>query len=86
MDTDSINLLGLLAGTLTTIAFLPQLFKTWKSKSAKDVSLVMMITFSVGVFLWIVYGLAIGAMPIVVANVVTLTLAILILILKIRYS
>lgn len=85
MDTDFINLLGLVAGSLTTIAFLPQLIKTWKSKSAKDVSLVMMITFCLGVFLWIVYGLAIGAMPIVVANVVTLALALLILILKIRY-
>jgi MtN3 and saliva related transmembrane protein len=80
-----INLLGLIAGTLTTIAFLPQLLKTWKSKSAKDVSLVMMITFCVGVFLWIVYGLGIGAMPIIVSNVVTLALALLILILKIRY-
>ena len=85
MDTEFINLLGLIAGTLTTIAFLPQLIKTWKSKSAKDVSLSMMITFCIGVFLWIVYGLAIGAMPIVVANVVTLALALLILILKIRY-
>lgn len=85
MDTDFINLLGLVAGSLTTIAFLPQLIKTWKSKSAKDVSLVMMITFCLGVFLWIVYGLAIEAMPIVVANVVTLALALLILILKIRY-
>jgi MtN3 and saliva related transmembrane protein len=86
MDTASIDLLGLIAGTLTTIAFFPQLLKTWKSKSAKDVSLVMMITFSVGVSLWIVYGLALGAMPIVATNVVTLSLAILILILKIRYS
>ena len=85
MDTEFINLLGLIAGTLTTIAFLPQLIKTWQSKSAKDVSLVMMITFCLGVFLWIVYGLAIKAMPIVVANVITLALALLILILKIRY-
>ncbi len=85
MDTEFINLLGLVAGMLTTIAFLPQLIKTWQSKSAKDVSLVMMITFCLGVFLWIVYGLAIKAMPIVVANVITLALALLILILKIRY-
>jgi MtN3 and saliva related transmembrane protein len=85
MNTEFIDFLGLIAGTLTTIAFLPQLLKTWKSKSAKDVSLVMMITFCIGVFLWIVYGVAIGAMPIIVANVVTLALAILILILKIRY-
>ncbi|AFZ20110.1 SemiSWEET transporter [Allocoleopsis franciscana] len=85
MDTQFINILGLIAGTLTTIAFLPQLFKTWKSKSAKDVSLVMMITFSVGIFLWIIYGIAIGAMPIIVTNAVTLVLALMILVLKIRY-
>ena len=85
MDTASIDLLGLIAGTLTTIAFFPQLLKTWKSKSAKDVSLVMMITFSLGVCLWIVYGIVIGARPIVATNALTLTLAILILILKIRY-
>ncbi len=85
MDTELTNILGIIAGTLTTSAFFPQLLKTWKSKSAKDVSLVMMITFNLGVFLWIVYGLAIGALPVVVTNVVTLTLALLILILKIRY-
>lgn len=85
MDTQFINILGLIAGTLTTIAFLPQLLKTWQSKSAKDVSLVMMITFSVGIFLWIIYGFAIGAMPIIVCNAVTLVLALMILVLKIRY-
>jgi MtN3 and saliva related transmembrane protein len=85
MDNELINLLGLIAGTLTTSAFFPQLLKTWKSKSAKDVSLVMMITFCLGIALWIVYGIAIEAMPIIVCNVVTLALALLILILKIRY-
>lgn len=86
MNAQSLDWIGLIAGTLTTIAFFPQLLKIWQTQSAKDVSLVMIVTFSFGVFLWIVYGVAIGAMPIVVANVVTLTLAILILVLKIRYS
>lgn len=86
MHTELIDILGLVAGTLTTIAFLPQLHKTWKSKSAKDVSSVMMITFCVGVFLWFIYGLAIHAMPVIVANAVTLILALLILLLKIRYK
>jgi MtN3 and saliva related transmembrane protein len=86
MHTESIDILGLVAGTLTTIAFLPQLHKTWKSKSAKDVSSVMMITFCIGVFLWLIYGLAIHAMPVIVANAVTLILALLILVLKIRYK
>jgi MtN3 and saliva related transmembrane protein len=86
MDTKLIDLVGWIAGTLTTIAFFPQLLKTWTTKSAKDVSLVMMITFCVGVFLWLVYGLAIDAMPVVVTNSVTLILALLILILKIKYK
>jgi MtN3 and saliva related transmembrane protein len=86
MHTELIDLLGWIAGTLTTIAFFPQLLKTWATKSAKDVSLAMMITFSIGVFLWIVYGVSIQALPVIVTNVVTLTLAILILILKIKYK
>jgi MtN3 and saliva related transmembrane protein len=86
MDRQFIDILGWIAGTLTTIAFFPQLLKTWTTKSAKDVSLVMMITFCVGIFLWFVYGLAIDAMPVVVTNSVTLILALLILILKIKYK
>jgi MtN3 and saliva related transmembrane protein len=85
MDTEFTDILGLIAGTLTTIAFVPQVLKTWTTKSAKDVSLVMMITFCVGVFLWLVYGLAIRAMPVIVSNVVTLFLALLIVVLKIKY-
>lgn len=85
MTTDMIDVLGFLAGALTTIAFVPQLLKTWTTKSAKDVSLVMMITFCMGLFLWFIYGLAIQAMPVIVTNAVTLILASLILILKIKY-
>ncbi|HEY9598838.1 MAG TPA: SemiSWEET transporter [Cyanophyceae cyanobacterium] len=85
MATDFIDVLGFLAGALTTIAFVPQLLKTWTTKSAKDVSLVMMITFCTGLFLWFMYGLAIQAMPVIVTNAVTLILASLILILKIKY-
>lgn len=85
MDTEFTDILGLIAGTLTTIAFVPQVLKTWTTKSAKDVSLVMMISFCVGVFLWLVYGLAIGAMPVIVSNAVTLFLALLIVVLKIKY-
>lgn len=86
MPREFVDIVGLVAGTLTTIAFLPQLYKTWISKSAKDVSSVMMITFCIGVFLWLIYGLEIQAMPVIVANAVTLILALLILLLKIRYK
>jgi MtN3 and saliva related transmembrane protein len=78
--------LGLIAGTLTTIAFLPQLIKIWRSRSAKDISLGMFLIFSTGVFLWLVYGLLIGDTPIVVANFITFVLAVTILVFKFRYS
>jgi MtN3 and saliva related transmembrane protein len=83
---DAANLLGLLAGTLTTAAFLPQVIKTWRSRSAGDISLVMFAMFSLGVLLWIVYGFSVGAVPVIVANVITLLLSITILVFKIRYK
>lgn len=86
MNTELIDALGWIAGTLTTIAFFPQVLKTWTSKSAKDVSLVMMLTFCIGVFLWLVYGIAIQAMPVIVCNAITLILGGLIVILKIKYK
>jgi MtN3 and saliva related transmembrane protein len=80
-----ITILGLVAGALTTIAFLPQLIQTWQSKSAKDVSLGMLIVFSTGVFLWLVYGFYIQSLPIILANLLTLIFNLIILGLKIRY-
>jgi MtN3 and saliva related transmembrane protein len=82
---DSVTLIGLLAGGLTTVAFLPQLLKTWKSKSAEDVSLVMLVTFCTGVGLWLIYGVMIGAWPIILANLITLLLALAMLFLKLKY-
>jgi len=81
-----ITVLGLIAGTLTTASFLPQLIKTWKSKSTKDISLGMFIILCVGIFLWIVYGIFIRALPVIVANVTTFILAIAILYFKIKYK
>ncbi|MEA5553222.1 SemiSWEET transporter [Anabaena cylindrica UHCC 0172] len=82
---DFITLLGLAAGSLTTIAFLPQMLKIWKTKSAKDVSFVMLITFMIGLFLWLIYGIILGAVPIIMANGVTLFFNFIILWLKIKY-
>ena len=81
-----IDLFGFLAALLTTIAFLPQLFKTWQTKSADDVSLVMLILFLTGLICWIIYGLKINSIPIIVANFVTFIFNFSILILKIRYK
>lgn len=82
----SIDILGLVAGTLTTIAFLPQVIKTWKSKSAKDISLTMFLLFCVGVSLWLVYGIINGDLAIIVSNIMTLVLASSILYFKLRYK
>jgi MtN3 and saliva related transmembrane protein len=75
-----------LAGTLTTIAFVPQLTKTWKTKSAEDISFGMFAIFCTGVLLWLLYGVLIGALPVILANSVTLVLAGAILVLKLRYG
>jgi len=83
---DVITIIGLVAGTLTTIAFLPQLTMTWKSKSAKDVSLGMFLIFCSGVTLWLIYGILIDALPIILTNTATLILSGAILMLKLKYG
>lgn len=79
------ELLGLIAGLFTTIAFVPQVVKIWKSKHAQDVSLAMFAIFSTGVALWIVYGFIIGSLPVILANSVTFALALAVLILKLYF-
>ncbi|MEH1891384.1 MAG: SemiSWEET transporter [Nostoc sp.] len=82
---DFLTILGLAAATLTTTAFLPQMFQIWRTKSAKDVSFIMLITFILGVFLWLIYGIYLQALPIIVANSLTLFFNLIILWLKIKY-
>ncbi|MBI5453712.1 MAG: SemiSWEET transporter [Deltaproteobacteria bacterium] len=82
---DSITILGLVGGTLTTVSFLPQVFKTWKSRSAKDVSLWMFLILSLGIVMWIIYGFLIGSIPVIAANIVSFILVFTILILKIIF-
>lgn len=81
----NVDWLGLAAGLLTTIAFIPQVIKIWQTKSAHDISLGMFSLFSSGVFLWLLYGIAIESTPIIIANSITLLLALTILGLKIRF-
>ena len=79
-------IVGLLAATLTTTAFLPQMIKTWQSKSANDVSYAMLITFIIGVFLWLIYGILNQDIPVILANAFTLIFNLAILYLKIKYE
>ena len=83
---DFITILGLAAGVLTTIAFLPQMLQIWQTKSAKDVSYVMLIVFMSGLLLWLVYGIILGALPVILANGVTLCFNLIILWLIIKYK
>ncbi|HZS26482.1 MAG TPA: SemiSWEET transporter [Candidatus Angelobacter sp.] len=78
-------LIGFVAGTLTTLSFVPQVYKAWQSKRCEDLSWGMIVTFSAGVALWLAYGLLLWAAPIIIANAVTLALLIMIGILKVRY-
>ncbi len=82
----NIEIFGYCAAVLTTLAFLPQLIKTWRTKSAEDVSYFMLSLFLAGVLCWILYGLNIRSFPIVIANSITFILNVFILFLKIKFD
>ncbi|MEK6551315.1 MAG: SemiSWEET transporter [Pseudomonadota bacterium] len=83
---DATTLLGIAAGSATTLAFIPQVIKTWRTRSTHDISLGMFLLFSTGLVLWLIYGVLIGSWPIIIANSVTLVLALMIVVLKLRYG
>ncbi|PIY25470.1 MAG: hypothetical protein COZ10_04895, partial [Comamonadaceae bacterium CG_4_10_14_3_um_filter_60_75] len=69
------DLIGTLAAVLTTISFLPQAMHTFRTKDVRGISLGMYSAFTLGVAMWLVYGLMLGAWPVVIANIITLALA-----------
>jgi len=79
-------MIGYMAALMTTIAFVPQALMTWKNKHANGVSLGMYIVFTVGIALWLLYGLCLHVWPVIIANAVTLMLASFILVMKIIYK
>ena len=80
-----IDAVGYIAATLTTASFIPQAWHTFRTKDVRGISLSMYSAFTVGVSLWLVYGVLLGAWPIVLANGITLSLASFILVMKLRY-
>jgi MtN3 and saliva related transmembrane protein len=84
MNFDIVGIMGFVAGLLTTVAFLPQVIKVYKTKSAKDISLPMYVIFTIGIAMWIIYGFMLDSMDILIFNVITFILAITILVYKIR--
>ena len=80
------DVFGFFAAALTTIAFLPQVIKTSKTKRAKDVSLTTLLMFISGLIFWIIYAIQIHALPVLIANIITLVLNTIILVLKLIYE
>ena len=80
------ELIGSLAALLTTISFIPQAWHTWRTRDVSGISLAMYSAFTLGVALWLVYGWLLGAWPIIIANAVTLSLALGILGMKLRFG
>ena len=86
LELSSSEIFGFSAATLSTIAFLPQVIKTWKTRSAKDVSYALLLTFSTGCLCWVIYGYQVAAKPVMIANAFTLTLNLIILAMKVNFE
>lgn len=82
----AVNAIGLAAAVCTTISFVPQLIRVWRLRSAREISLIMFLVFSLGTFLWLLYGIFIHAVPIILANALSLVLSLAILALKLRFD
>jgi MtN3 and saliva related transmembrane protein len=80
------DILGYVAATLTTAAFVPQAWRTWRTKDVSGISLRMYLVFTTGVAIWLAYGIALKEMPMILANGLTLVLACAVLVMKLRYG
>jgi MtN3 and saliva related transmembrane protein len=81
-----INYVGFFAAFCTTISFLPQVIKVYKTRSTKDISLYMFLIFTIGTFCWLIYGIIESSLPIIIANTITLILSAIILLYKIKFK
>lgn len=86
MRFDWTTMIGLIAAVCTTCSFLPQVIKILQSKRTRDVSLMMYAVLSTGLFLWLVYGFILNDIPLIVANSISFTLSMCVLVLKIRHG
>ncbi|WP_420320571.1 SemiSWEET family sugar transporter [Flagellimonas sp.] len=82
---ETLEIIGLVAATLTTSSFVPQVYKTWKHKSTRDISLTMYLVFIVGTVLWLYYGIQHDSLAIILANAITGLLVLFVIILKLKY-
>lgn len=80
-----VSLIGFAAGTLCTLAYLPQALHSFRTKSVRDISLIMLLSLNVGLLLWVGYGYLIHSLPIILPNAVTFLLAFPLLVMKVRF-
>ena len=85
-EIQTIEIVGFVAAILTTSAFVPQVYKAWKTKDVEAISLTMFVVMLIGVLLWLVYGFYIGSLSMVIANIITSILILTIIILKIMHK
>jgi MtN3 and saliva related transmembrane protein len=86
MPMDMVQIVGLVAGTCTSLAALPQLIKAWKTKEVKDISFKMFLFYVIGIGLWLLYGVLKSDTPIVITNSISLAFNAAMLVLKIKYK
>jgi len=84
MSPHTIDAIGYAAAALTTFAFVPQVVKSWRTRSTGDLSSTMLLVFTVGILLWLIYGIGTGSMPVILANAITLMLSATLVALKLR--
>jgi MtN3 and saliva related transmembrane protein len=84
--TFNIEIIGLLAAVCTTAAFIPQVYKTWKTKLVDELSLTMYVVFLIGIIFWLIYGLNINSISIILANTVTGLLVLVLIYFKLKYK
>ena len=84
-EIQPMEIVGLVAATLTTSSFVPQVYKAWKTKDVEGVSLTMFIAMFIGVILWLIYGYSIRSLSMVIANIVTSILCMAVLVLNIKH-
>ncbi|RPD94618.1 hypothetical protein EGM88_11915 [Aureibaculum marinum] len=81
---NSIEIVGLVAGGLTTASFVPQVYKTYKSKSTDSLSLTMLIVFFIGIILWLIYGIYVNSIAMMLTNSITAVLSFILIYFKLR--
>ncbi|WP_299553523.1 SemiSWEET transporter [Seonamhaeicola sp.] len=86
MVIDYIEIIGLIAAVLTTSAFLPQVYKTWKTRDVSSFSLPMFLIFFIGIIFWLIYGILVKSIAMILANTITVISSFLLLYFKIKYD